>query len=441
MAWADASADGVHEADISFLSGDVVFISVRATDSAGLSTLKVSAPLFIDDTPPLVVRSASLVNSATGRSTAYWGLTNLVHASFSLKDPHTGVVSVFMSVLGASELPPAIATMSEFPRSYRSGGELTVSAPLQHGSSYQLFVCAVDRVQLSSCSPPFVFVVDLTPPSCSAPVDRFGGVSTQGNYFGQPGAISASWDCTDDESSVSRSEWSVVSQDGAVKRVLPEGSGSATLTMPMVGGRTYNSCVRAANRAGQWSSAVCSLGKTYDPTPPSAGQLTDGNGRQFQDTIGVPCAFWAGVVDAESGISAISLSLMRVDGDAESEVGGASAVSGTLADSGILCRSSQSQLEQGGSYYSRLTVTNGAGVIDESTSAGFTVDITAPVPGSVHLMPVYPPRFEQQHTFPSSVAGLRLRVRLSGFEVPHLESNKRSRSQLTKLAGPTRPIT
>ena len=41
MVWADASAEGEHAANISLLSGDVVFISVRATDSAGLSTLKV----------------------------------------------------------------------------------------------------------------------------------------------------------------------------------------------------------------------------------------------------------------------------------------------------------------------------------------------------------------------------------------------------------------
>ena len=146
-----------------------------------------------------------------------------------------------------------------------------------------------------------------------------------------------------------------------VTRVLGSGSGSATLSLPMVNGQLYLSCVRAVNRAGIYSDALCSDGKTLDNTPPSAGQLTDGSGDQFISTVGVPCAFWTGAGDAESGIAAMSLSLMRVDGDEQEQVGPAEAVGGTLSGSGSFCRSQPSLLEQGASYYSLLKLTNGAG--------------------------------------------------------------------------------
>ena len=210
MAWADARAEGVHESNITLLSGDVVFVSVRATDSAGLSILRVSAPLFIDDAPPLVVRPASLVNNATDRSTAFWGVASYVHGTWAFSDPHTGVVSVFTAVLGVAEPAPDLSAMAQLPRSYRTGCKLETGEALQHGVNYQLLICATDRLLHSSCSPPAFFITDLTPPSCTPPEERFAGDDTPGPYFGVAGAISANWTCSDAESSVVKSEWSVV---------------------------------------------------------------------------------------------------------------------------------------------------------------------------------------------------------------------------------------
>lgn len=48
-------------------------------------------------------------------------------------------------------------------------------------------------------------------------------------------------------------------------------------------------------------------------------------------------------------------------------------------------------------------------------SGGFLVDDTAPTSGQARLRVLYPRRYEKQPTFPSSITGLVIRVRVAGF--------------------------
>ena len=75
------------------------------------------------------------------------------------------------------------------------------------------------------------------------------------------------------------------------------------------------------NGAGIASAPACSVGTTYDATPPEVGELYHGDGALYAvaSTTHPLCVRWAAVADDESDLAAMSLRLWRA-GDDDDEV-------------------------------------------------------------------------------------------------------------------------
>ena len=84
------------------------------------------------------------------------------------------------------------------------GAGAPLATTLANGASYGLHLCAADV--LLACSPPYRFIVDLTLPERTAPVDLAFGRAA-GAFFSMPGAIGGIWSCADPDGGIARTWW------------------------------------------------------------------------------------------------------------------------------------------------------------------------------------------------------------------------------------------
>ena len=84
------------------------------------------------------------------------------------------------------------------------GAGAPLATTLANGASYGLHLCAADG--LLACSPPYRFIVDLTLPERTAPVDLAAGRAA-GALFGVLSAIGGTWSCADPDGRSSRTWW------------------------------------------------------------------------------------------------------------------------------------------------------------------------------------------------------------------------------------------
>ena len=84
------------------------------------------------------------------------------------------------------------------------GAGAPLATTLANGASYGLHLCAADV--LLACSPPYRFIVDLTLPERTAPVDLAFGRAA-GAFFSMPGAIGGNWSCADPDGGIARTWW------------------------------------------------------------------------------------------------------------------------------------------------------------------------------------------------------------------------------------------
>ena len=387
----------------------------------GLTTFTVSPAIVVDDTPPSSVRPAVLVSNVIGPLRRFWGYAHFVDFAAGFTDYETGVNRMYASV--TSEAQSNVSLMEALVTELWQGGRLLVSVPLASGASYHLSVCAVDRLNLQSCSSS-PFTVDLQPPNCTVLTDRINGIEAPA-FFYLAGALSASWTCSDATSQVAKVEWMVYSspaKDASQRTPLkaqshPGGAGQGTATFSVQDGLRYSNCVVAVDLAGWHSVPLCSVGAIYDSTPPSAGTVTNGGGEPFFSSA--PCTSWAGVTDPHSGVDKLTLRLFMVEGDSETEAADPHLVFSPL-NNGNTCYLLQNAttLQHGVSYFTEMVVHSGAGATAEARTIVWALDTTAPEEGVVLLQLIYPTAFQDQPSFPASISGVSLRVSTRGFTDP-----------------------
>jgi hypothetical protein len=192
MGWTTAkNASATHSTeddagDIGLASGGTYFISVLATDWVGQAVMVVSPAIRIDSTPPVVTRDAVIVSNATGQLLSAWGHAEFVDFSALFSDSETGVKATYAGVLPSTTNALNVLNKTWMvlqPAEFVNGGRLQMNIPLVEGR-YALYVCAEDWLELSVCSPPYNFTVDLTPPVCAPPVDSIGGVAVGEFFYG-----------------------------------------------------------------------------------------------------------------------------------------------------------------------------------------------------------------------------------------------------------------
>ena len=204
-----------HERNHSLLSGVRYFISVRTTDAAGNEATQVSAPFMLDNTPPFVTSPIILVHNSShpkwpNRLARSWPRDDVLITRFKLDDLESGVRAIRV---GLSFTHGALAHGWEDPlltvevEAAVNRYVLPMPPNVSDGTVGYLHVCAVDHVNLTACSPPFEFLVDLSPPYCDSPVDYIGG-KPAGKFTSTNGAIAANTlICTDTNSILHNLEW------------------------------------------------------------------------------------------------------------------------------------------------------------------------------------------------------------------------------------------
>ena len=422
LPWAETTATGSRVQNISLPSGSqAYYVTVTAMDWVGLTTFTVSPAIVVDDEPPSSVQPAVLVSNVTGLLRRFWPYAHFVDFAAGFTDYETGVSQMYASV--APEAQSDVSLMEALATELWQGGRLNLSVLLASGASYHLSVCAVDRLNLQSCSS-WAFTVDLQPPNCTVLTDRINGIEAPA-FFYLAGALSASWTCSDATSQVAKVEWMVYSspaKDASQRTPLkaqshPGGAGQGTATFSVQDGLRYSNCVVAVDLAGWHSVPLCSVGAIYDSTPPSAGTVTNGGGEPFFSSA--PCTSWAGVIDPHSGVDKLTLRLFMVEGDSETEAADPHLVFSPL-NNGNTCYLLQNAttLQHGVSYFTEMVVHSGAGATAEARTIVWALDTTAPEEGVVLLRLIYPTAFQDQQSFPLSISGVSLRLSTRDFTDP-----------------------
>ena len=239
-------------------------------------------------------------------------------------------------------------------------------------------------------------------------------------YFFFPGALDASWSCNDPESGVTFVDFRAL-KNGVDIFTLPANyageTGEASLRGSPPG--TFAACVVAYNGAGAASVEYCSDTTTYDETPPLIAGVFQGDGALFiAPSIARPlCVSWAGVADEDSGISSMSATLYRADGDDEVAVWPAVELSPSEAGEWCASGADSAALETGAVYLWEITAKNGANLTKTEESAAAIVDRTPPTAGEATLRVVYPIRLRLAGRLPGfGDPGVKFRARIDDFD-------------------------
>ena len=448
-AWAPGEQQGTHEYSCHdcFENGRLYFVNVRCTDQVGLHNMSVSGGLMPDLVGPTVATPATVVTRYTGRATKFWGFPSDLGIIWGFDDLESGIKTIrgLLSVSSASPLlgPRDVDGLRAMPLSLpnrvdQRQGIISLAEQglmFQHAITYYLHVCAEDHMNHTTCSPPYDFVVDLTPPTCRSPDDRVAGGLAPAAFFSYRAGFGGSWECQDHESGIMFTNWMAygdtvpllsrkVKMLGGVLagQAFWRGIGSRSVTIPYVSGKHFSSCVSATNGAELFSLDECSTGSTFDGTAAKfGGALVDKDGRAFQQSSPELCTTVPPFYENTSTIHEAYLEVMTEVGGEVRPFGapltlGTSLYGGDLgAKEIVVCRNVS--MEHNTKYSSRLVVINSAlpHLFAQARSAGFLTDDTPPVAGQATLRVLFPSRFESQQTFPASVSGLRVRVRLQGF--------------------------
>ena len=431
MSWTPAAANGSHAYECAecLANGIIYFASVRCTDHAGWSVLSSSSGLMPDIAPPTVEQELALVSSTSGRSVRYWGDADKIALVWSFADAESGIMSVRADVSDSAE-PRAggiEALPIELPGSRARGRRMLISLDssglvLRHNRYYHLHACAVDFQNHTVCAETYRFLVDLTPPVCTPPVDLIDGLPAPA-YFSRRLGYSARWRCADPESGVMHSDFMAYA-DGAqlLTRILRQrgGDGVKTLMIPYADGTRFTSSVAATNGAELSTSLMDSgsNGTTFDGSAAvMLGNIVDGNGGRFQRTTQRLCTLIPPLEDPTSDLKELSLETLQQIGEEEvPHVDPLVLFAPQARSPTVICRNVS--LEHGARYLSRVRVTHHAlpPLVSQERSAGFLVDETPPFGGAVGIRLRFPRGFYRQAGFPASVQRLVVRVRMSSFE-------------------------
>ena len=214
--------------------------------------------------------------------------------------------------------------------------------------------------------------VDTSPPT--ALYVRDGPMANQDiEYQSSLTRLSANWRFRDDESGMDSYEVRFLPSPQGVPRYLKVNSSYVTVMATLDHGGSYSAAINGINRAGL-SVLLHSNGVKVDSTPATCAFFYDGFIAK-QDVIFLslwdsPAANWE-CNDAESGIASITWRIYRHPVVLMKEM--------ELNKHSTRAFGSGVALENGGKYYSTLTVKNTAGLTSTMTSDGFVVDATFPV--------------------------------------------------------------
>ncbi|MGI6295665.1 MAG: PQQ-binding-like beta-propeller repeat protein [Armatimonadota bacterium] len=241
------AAAEVTRSGLELVDGTTYYISVKAKNGAGMwSSVGSSDGILVDSSPP-----TTPVVTDDGD---YTTVPNLLHATWSANDPHTGVVE-YQYAIGTVSGGTDVVEWTDV------GLETSVTLTnitLIPGKQYYFAVKAKNAAGLwSTVGVSDGIRIDITPPSAPHVID-------EGEYTSSLTSLSAQWLAVDPESGISDYEYCIGTVPGGTDIVGWTSSNGAnhithtglSLTMDL----TYYFTVRAKNGVGMWGQTGTSDG-------------------------------------------------------------------------------------------------------------------------------------------------------------------------------------
>ncbi len=356
---------------LSLTSGTTYYVTVSATNGAGLQSTATSNGVTVDNTPPTVT---GIPNDGTGADINYQTSTTTLSANWAsvFADAQSGITG-YQWAIGTTSGGTNI-------QGFTSVGTATTatnsSLSLTSGTTYYVTVSATNGAGLQSTATSNGVTVDNAPPTVTGiPND---GTGADINYQSSTTTLSANWAgvFADSVSGITGYEWAIGTTSGGTNIQGFTSVGAATTatnsSLSLTSGTTYYATVRATNGAGLQSIAT-SNGVTVDNAPPTVtGIPNDGTGADinYQTSTTTLSANWAGVfADSVSGITGYEWAIGTTSG-------GTNVQGFTSVGTATTATNSSLSLTSGTTYYATVRATSGAGLQSIATSNGVTVNPT-----------------------------------------------------------------
>ncbi len=269
-------ATSATNSSLSLASGTTYYVTVRATNGAGLQTTATSDGVAVDATAPV----AGAVNDGAGADIAFQGSTTTISANWSgFSDPEEGI-SGYEWAIGTTSGGTNVQGWTGVGLSTSATNS---SLTLTSGVTYYATVRATNGSGLTSTASSNGVTVDTTAPPAAAINDGTGGDSDSQTSLT---TISGNWAAfVDPESGIALYEWAIGTSPGATDVQGWTGAGTATSAtnsgLALTVGSTYYVSVRATNGVGMQNTSYTN-GVTITTTnnPPLA--IPGASLQQFQ---------------------------------------------------------------------------------------------------------------------------------------------------------------
>jgi len=203
---------------------------------------------------------------------------------------------------------------------------------------------------------------------------------TDVDYYNSNSNLTFSWSGVDDASGIDFYEYSIFNGDSIIIDWINNGADTAVVleSLPLDDGITYSLLVKAFDVAGNVSEEESGDGFLMDFTNPNKGTVhNSGNNTNFSNSTSTYAANWTGFIDSGSGIDYYEYSI-------GTEIKSTDILDWVTNITDTSATVENLFLEADNIYYFSVRSIDRAGNASEiESSAGLTIDLTAPEQGSV----------------------------------------------------------
>jgi hypothetical protein len=366
------TATSASNGSLSLANGTNYYVTVRATNGAGLTATATSDGVLVDGSAPV----AGTVSDGSGSDIDFQASTSTIQANWSgFSDPHSGIAS-YQWAIGTT---PGGVQIQGFTSVGLATSASNGSLSLTNAVTYYVTVRATNGSGLTVDVISDGVTVDTNGPVAGIVND---GAAADVDFQTSTTTIQTNWSgFSDGGSGITGYEWAIGTTPGATNIQGFTSVGLATSasnsSLSLVSGTTYYVTVRATNGVAQTVDGT-SDGVTVDTSVPVAGTVLDGAAADvdWQSSTTTIQANWSGFADAQSGVAGYAWAIGTTSGGTQIQ-GFTSVGSATSASNSSL------SLANGQIYFVTVRATNGAGLTINATSDGVTVDTSGPVAGTV----------------------------------------------------------
>ena len=358
---------------LNLTSGKKYYACLKLVDRAGNFAFSQSNGVLVDSTPP---RSGSVTDGRPGEELDAQIESSVLRASWvNFTEQETRIVS-YQLAFGTAPGGQDAQELTEVGLVNTAASSRLKISELTSGKRYYATVIAYNVLGMPSAMVSSNGVlVDFTPPVFVVPV-RDGSDPNHDLISTSEGSLSATWRCTDPETSLASVEIAFGLQPGETEvmnfTTIPVDHTSFTIRRNLRLGFRYFATVRCTNKVGLKSVAF-SDGVVFDNTPPTVVYVEDGAYQSSTRNVTVKFKF----IDAESAVQQYRVKVWRRRGlSSLIDVYGSLAFKSTVT---TVTLQLTKQLTSGASYYVNVTGVNGVSLETTVQSDGFIVDTTPPL--------------------------------------------------------------